>query len=457
MFYLLQAYPATTAMNLTTSCSNDHTQSGQSPDSGIVMGPASFAGTDSSLSPCGTMDSVTSTSNSSASDVQLARKRSKSLPEMEAPEEAGIEGQTQQDQRPASVKGASKELGSSTSLEESSTSKSSTGSTATKQRNSTSSLQQQQQRQRLYSSPSSAPGMRGTIPLSHTPTSLSKINPSGPQFSVPKMNYSPLHHTSSHSMYAGFPGYQPYNTTSPGMPTQAAYPPTYNNPYTGSSVGSAYMGPSGPSGSAFYNTNSLVHSPSYATQSGMLNYMPYSSNMAADTKQQQGSSLFYNSSSYPYSSVASGGVSSGMPSSSNWSSSNASQGNYSSLSTTSTSSVELSHLAPPTTATSLTSLMSSSQSAPSSSASSALPPSLDSEQQQPQTNGSSVDRPHTRSQQGLTSPLERLVGGCDSTTASAEISGETMEVEASTNGGGDSKNAATEAGHYSTRYVCVRI
>ena len=367
-----------------------------------------------------------------------------------------MEGQAQQDQRPASVEGASEELGSSTSLEERSTSKSGTGSTTTtKQRNTSSSLQQQQ-RQRLYSSPSSALGMRGTIPLSHTPTSFSKGNPSGPQFSVPKMNYSPLHHTGSHSMYAGFPGYQPYNTTSPGMPTQAAYPPTYNNPYAGSSVGSAYMGPSGHSGSAFYNTNSLVHSPSYATQSGMLNYMPYSSNMGSDSKQQQGSSLFYNSSSYPYSSVSSGSMS-GMLSS-NWSS-NASLGNYSSLSTSSSSSssssAELSHLSQPTTtATPLTSM--SSQSVPSSS-SSALPTSMQSmqsenqQQQQQQTNSSGADRPHTSSQQELRSPLERLVGGCDSTTACAEITGETMEVEASS-GSGNNKNATTEVEHYNTRY-----
>ena len=417
-------------MNLTTSCSSDQPQSGQSPDSGIVIGAASFAGTDSSLSPCGTLDSATSTSgSSSASDMQMARKRSKSLPELESPEEAKVEGQAQQDQRPASVEGASKDLTS----DEPSTSKS--YSTSSKQRNTSTS---QQQRNRLYSSPAPAPqGMHGTVPLSHTPTSLSKGSLNGPQFSVPKVNYSPLHHAGSHSsMYAGFPGYQPYNSTSPGMPTQAAYPPTYN-PYTGSAAtGSSYMGPSGHSGSALYNTNSLVHSPSYGSQSSMLNYMPYTTNMAADGKQQQqGSSLFSYNNSYPYSS--NGSMSNML--SGGWGNSS-SLGTYSSLATTTASGMELNHLSQPTSSTSSTSAIAQSVQ----SSSMAL---IETEHQQEQLNTSQAQ---VTSPQEIRSPLEGIVAGCDSTTTGTEVAGETMEVDANAGTEG-AKSSVSEVQQYSTR------
>lgn len=370
----------------------------------------------------------------------MARKRSKSLPELESVEEAGSE-QSQQQQRPASVEGVVKQQKSSSS-EEPSSSKSGSSSSPSKLHNASGS--QQQQRGRLYSTPVPH-SLRGTVPLSHTPSTLPKVSMAGAQFSVPRMNYSPLHHSASHgSMYAGFPGYQPYNTTSPGMPTQAAYPPTYN-PYSGS-TGSSYMGPSGPPGSALYNTNSLIHSTSYSSHPNMLNYMPYSTNLqASDSKLHQGSSTLmpYNTQqSYPYNSVATGGVGV-VPGSST----SAAVGSYPSLPAVASTNQELSHISQPSIPTA------------SSVSTSLLPPTLHSSvptsmvsmtSQRQEVVMPSNDRGHSGSPQDVRSPLDRVVG-CDSTTTGAEASAETGDVDNHTRS--EDKNSVLELQYYSTRYV----
>ncbi len=249
-----------------TNTGNDITSS-QSPDSGIVVGTASFSSNDSSLSPCaagGGGAGIHSDAPTSSSDVQSARRRSKSLPELDS---AGENDGNVDEERPASVEGVVKDSAAEKGKQDGAAFKS------TKVHSSVAASNGSQQRGRL----SSTPAMRGTIPLSHAPSlPPQKGSLASTPFAVPRMNYSSMHaHTGSYgAVYPNFPSYQSYNMTA-GMPTQSAYPPTYN-PYTGS-TGSAYLGPSstGTSGSALYHQNTPP--PAYPAHHhhNMINYMPY--------------------------------------------------------------------------------------------------------------------------------------------------------------------------------------
>ena len=340
---------------------------------------------------------------------------------------------SQQQQRPASVEGVIKQQKTSSSSEEPSSAKPGSSGSPSKQHNSSGGGQHQ--RDRFYSTP--AQSMRGTHPLSHTPSTLPKVSMSmaSPQFTVPRINYSPLHHTGPHGgMYAGFPSYQPYNTTSPGMPTQASYPPTFN-PYSGS-TGSSYMGPSGVPGSSLYNTNSLIQTQSYSTHSNMFNYMPYS-----DNKQQHGSPALMTYTpqhAYPYSSVATGGTGV-VPGSST----SAAIGNYSSLPAIASTNQELTRIVHPNIAT--TSSISLHPQTLSSVTTSMG--SIDSCNQEIMP---SNDRTHSGSPQEVGSPLDRVVG-CDSTTTGVEASAELGELD--NHAGSEDGNVVMELQHYTTRYV----
>lgn len=156
----------------------------------------------------------------------------------------------------------------------------------------TTSQQQISPRNRL----SSTPDIHGTVPLSHAPSapplkcSVSSTTP----FAVPRMPYGSVHnHTGSYgTMHSGFPCYQSYGMAATGMPTQSAYPPTYN-PYTGSTgSAAAYIGNSGPPGTALYHQNTRFP-PSYPN---MLNYMSYPSS----TDCRQASTMLYSSTAAPY-------------------------------------------------------------------------------------------------------------------------------------------------------------
>lgn len=256
---------------MTTATTYHSNDSSQSPDSGIVVvGSGSFSSNDSSsLSPCGNPDAPTS-----SSDAQAARRRSKSLPEMDSADaEASGSGQ----ERPASAECVGgKEVGK-VSPKKSGNCKSNGG--ALHEGSSGG------QRGRLCSTPD----MRGTIPLSHAPSAPPlKSSLTNAAFSVPRMNYGSMHaHTggSYGAMYPSFPSYQSYGmTAAAGMPTQSAYhPPTYN-PYSAGGAGSAYITHSGPPGSALYHQNASRPSQhSYSHHQNMLNYMPYSSNLPTDT------------------------------------------------------------------------------------------------------------------------------------------------------------------------------
>ena len=156
------------------------------------------------------------------------------------------------------------------------------------------SQQQTSSRHRL----NSTPDIHGTVPLSHAPSvpplkcSVSSTTP----FAVPRVPYGSMHsHTGAYgSMHSTFPGYQSYGMAATGMPTQSAYPPTYN-PYTGSTgSATAYIGNSGPPGSALYHQNARFP-PSYPANPNMLNYMSYPS-----TDCRQVSTMLYSSSAAPY-------------------------------------------------------------------------------------------------------------------------------------------------------------
>lgn len=255
------------------------------------MGSASFSSNDSSLSPCGNPDAPTSTS-----DVQTAaRRRSKSLPELDsAADGEGSAGQ----ERPASAEGVVKE----------SNKKSHKKMDAAGGDDAETSHVVGSERQSGMVETGATPDMRGTIPLSHAPSSIPrKSSMSSTPFAVPRMNYGSMHsHTGAYG--AMYPGYQSYNMIA-SMPTQSSYPPTYN-PYSGNGS-SAYIGSSGPPGSVLYHQNNRPSPPSYGTHQNMLNYMSsYPSNLPSDGRQASampGYSSLYNSAP-PLSALNAGGT-----------------------------------------------------------------------------------------------------------------------------------------------------
>lgn len=237
-----------------------HTDSAhQSPDSGIVVGNGtSFSSTDSSLSPCGTNTDAPTSSQ----DAHTARRRSKSLPELEST--ADKDGSETQE-RPASAEGVVKES------QKDSTNKQNGGMNGVK-----STSQQAGSRSRLNSNPD----VRGTVPLSHAPSSMPSLKcsvSSTTPFAIPRVPYGSMHnHSGAYStMHSGFPGYQSYGMVATGMPTQSAYPPTYN-PYSGSTgSATAYVGNSGTTGSTLYHHNARFPHSSYSANPNMINYMSY--------------------------------------------------------------------------------------------------------------------------------------------------------------------------------------
>ena len=99
-----------------------------------------------------------------------------------------------------------------------------------------------------------------------------------------------------HSSYPAYNAHHSYGMTATGMPTQSAYPPTYN-PYSGGAGSAgAYMGSSGTPGSALYHQNTRFSPPAYTSNPNMLNYM--SSYPSADCRQvsmpYSASTLAYN-------------------------------------------------------------------------------------------------------------------------------------------------------------------
>ena len=380
------------------------------------MGSGSFSSNDSSsLSPCGNSDAPTS-----SSDIQTARKRSKSLPELDSVADGASEDAQE---RPASAEGAVKETVVDLS-KDSSEVKTISSSTLHSTSNG--------QRKRLYSSPN----MQGTVPLSHAPvpSAASKSSLSSTSFAVPRMNYGSMHHPGPYGpMYSGFTGYQSYNAT-PNMPTQSTYPPTYN-PYSGT-TGLSYVSPSGPPGSALYNTTSRPPPPSYTTHHNMINYMSYQTNLPSDGR-QAAALTSYNAPTYPYNSAASLPVAS------------TSSNHYS------TSTQDLSHLSLPTTVGgcaqppvelgtqgNLTSPNSNT--------------SISCSNASTQEIKSSNERSSSKSPQNLNSPMIG-VNGCDSTTTCTEAVAPTEQAEmdsvcvAEENAG--RVQEGNELQYYATRYV----
>lgn len=269
---LLQTYgnllpPASYQQQLDSSSSS----SSQSPDSGIVVG-ASFSSNDSNLSPCGNSDAPTSTS-----DVQTARRRSKSLPELDSPTDENASDSTPKE-RPASAEGVAKESKKGEDFKTSISHSAVSGADSNGQRG------------RLFSTPAD---IRGTVPLSHAPSAsvppLKGCMANTASFAIPRINYG--NHAGSYgALFPNFPAYPSYNMAA--MPTQSAYPPTY--PYTGNTgSGTTYLGHSGPPGSTLYHHSTAR--PSYA------NYMSaYPGSMTTDCRQ---SSMPYSSSTLPYNST----------------------------------------------------------------------------------------------------------------------------------------------------------
>ena len=227
---------------------------------------ASFSSNDSTLSPCG--DAPVSTSD--LQQETAARRRSKSLPELDSPADEDSSDSTPKE-RPASTEGVVKEtVGSSHSV------------------GVTSGAESNGQRGRLFSTPTD---IRGTVPLSHAPsTSVPPLKGcmANTSFAIPRVNYG--NHAGSYgALYPNFPTYPSYNMAT--MPTQSAYPPTY--PYTGNTgSGTTYLGHSGPAGSTLYHHGTAR--PSYA------NYMSaYPSGMNT-TDCRQSSGMPYSASTLPY-------------------------------------------------------------------------------------------------------------------------------------------------------------
>ena len=381
------------------------------------MGATSFSNNDWSLSLCETINSA---SSSSSSDILTACKHSKSLPELDS---AG-ETDGKQQKHSSSVEGVVMQQKSSSPTEELITIKSGSSGTHSKKPSPPSNLQQQTH---LYSTPP-AQGMHGTLPLSHTPSTLSKMsmNITGSQFSMPQMDYSQMHHTASHGgMYTGFPSYQPYDSASPEMPLQAACPPSYNSYSDGSHL--SYMGPAG---SNLYNTDSLIQSP-YSMHPNILNSMPY-----ADNKQHYNSSALvsYNTQQeYPCSTIATGGVDV-IPGSST----SAAAGSYFSLPAIASSSQEL------RCSSTSTSLLPHTHSN--------IPTSVGPINTSCLKLALCDDRGHSGSPQEIKRLLDSVFG-CNSPKSGQEASAESREVYNCD--GAEDMNRVLEHQHYIFRYIHV--
>ena len=261
------------------------------------------------------------------------------------------------------------------------------------------------------------------------------MNLASSQFSMPQMNYSPLDHTASHgNMYAGLLTYQPDNSTSFGIPTQASYPPSYNS-YFGSPH-SFYVGPAG---SSLYNAQSLIQSP-YSMHTNMLNCMAYANN-----KHHHNSSslLSYNTQlAYPYSARAIGGVGV-VPGSST----SATMGGYSSFPVIAICSQGLRHdsyYSSPNTSSMSTSFLSPTHS----NISTRVGPINTQVKELVLSN----DKGHSRSPWEKGNPLDKVVQ-CNSTTAGQESSAESSEVN--NHAGAEHKNRVVELQHYTSRYIHV--
>lgn len=201
----------------------------------------------------------------------MARRRSKSLPELDSAAD-GDESETHK--RPASVEGSNEE-----SSNKDTSSKFHTASTGV-------------QRGRL----SSTPSILGTIPLSHAPsaTPLTCSVSSTTPFAIPRTNYPTVPNPAG--SYSGFASYQSYGMAAAGMPTQSAYPTTYN-PYSCTTGSAAYVGNSASPGSTLYHQNTRFSPPSYASNPNMMSYMyPSSDCRQASAMPYTCPTLAYNSS-----------------------------------------------------------------------------------------------------------------------------------------------------------------